>query len=223
MTRQIATATATATATAAATAAMALSTLEPAHGGASAAVPVRWEVDSAHSTAAFKVRHLMVSNVRGTLGPVSGTVEIDDGSPTRSRVSVSIDARGLDSKDPKRDEHLRSADFLDVAHFPAVTFRSTEVHPIAPAGSLAVTGDLTIRGVCRPVTLTVDPLPSAIHDPWGNTKRGAVARTSLSRKDWGLVWNLALDSGGVVVGDRVDIELEVELVRRDPPASKPGA
>jgi polyisoprenoid-binding protein YceI len=213
MTRQIATATATA---------IALTALEPAH-GAGAAAPVRWEVDSSHSTAAFKVRHLMVSNVRGTLGPVSGTVEIDDRNPTRSRVAVSIDARAIDSKDPKRDEHLRSADFLDVAHFPAVTFRSTEVHPTAPAGSLAVTGELSIRGVSRPVTLTVDPLPSAIQDPWGNTKRGAVARTSLSRKDWGLVWNLALETGGVVVGDRVDIEIEVELVRRDPPASHPGA
>jgi polyisoprenoid-binding protein YceI len=216
MTRQIATATATATA------AIALSTIPPAH-AASAAAPVRWEVDSGHSTAAFKVRHLMVSNVRGTLGPVSGTVELDDRNPTRSRVAVSIDARAIDSKDPKRDEHLRSADFLDVAHFPSVTFRSTEVRPTTPAGSLAVTGELSIRGVSRPVTLTVDPLPSAVQDPWGNTKRGAVARTSLSRKDWGLVWNLALETGGVVVGDRVDIEIEVELVRRDPPASKPGA
>jgi polyisoprenoid-binding protein YceI len=216
MTRQLATATATATA-------IALSAGDPAAGGASAAAPVHWEVDSAHSTAAFKVRHLMVSNVRGTLGPVSGTVEIDDRTPTRSRVSVSIDARGLDSKDPKRDEHLRSADFLDVAHFPSVTFRSTDVHPVAPAGSLAVTGELTIRGVTHPVTLTVDPLPSAVQDPWGNTKRGAVARTSLSRKDWGLLWNLPLETGGVVVGDRVDIEIEVELVRRDQPAPRPGA
>lgn len=177
------------------------------------AAPTLWDVDASHSSAGFKVRHLMVSHVRGTLGPVSGTVFLDEADLTRSRVEVSIDARGLDSKDVKRDEHLRSADFLDVQHHPSVTFRSTAVRREA-SGHLRVTGDLTIRGVARPVTLDVDSLPPAVNDPWGNRKRGATARATLSRKDWGLTWNLALETGGVVVSDQVDVELEVELVKR---------
>jgi polyisoprenoid-binding protein YceI len=172
-----------------------------------------WDVDASHSSAGFRVRHLMVSHVRGHLGPVSGSVFIDDGAIERSRVDIAIDARGIDTRDPKRDEHLRSADFLDVANHPQVTFRSTEVRR-GERDQLLVTGDLTIRGVTRPVTLEVDPLSPVIADPWGNTKRGATARTRLNRKDWGLTWNLALETGGLVVGDEVAIEIEVELARR---------
>lgn len=172
----------------------------------------RWEIDPAHSSAQFKARHLMVSHVRGELGPVSGEVFIDERDPGASRAIANIDARGLDSKFAKRDEHLRSADFLDVEHHPFVSFRSTRVVPDADGG-LKVTGDLTIRGVTRPVTLDVDPLPSAVNDPWGNTKRGATARTHFDRKEWGLVWNLGLETGGVLVGDRIDVEIELELVR----------
>lgn len=172
-----------------------------------------WDVDASHSSANFKVRHLMVSHVRGELGPVSGTIWIDDEQIERSRVEVSIDARQIASRDEKRDAHLRSADFLDVENHPAVTFRSTRVER-ASAGSLRVTGDLTIRATSRAVTLEVDPLPEAVGDPWGNTKRGATARTKINRKDWGLHWNVALEAGGVVVGDEVAIELEVELVKR---------
>lgn len=178
------------------------------------AAETAWEIDTGHSSANFKVRHLMVSYVRGTLGPVKGTIWLDDQDITRSRVDVSIDARGLESKNDKRDEHLRSADFLDVAKHPEVTFKSTRVRK-GKGGTLEVTGDLRIRGVTRPVTLTVDPLPSAVRDPWGNTKRGATAHTSINRKDWGLTWNMAVETGGVVAGDRVDIDLEVELVKRD--------
>ena len=172
-----------------------------------------WDVDSSHSSANFKVRHLMVSHVRGELGPVTGTVWIDEQHLERSRVEVSIDARRIASRDDKRDAHLRSADFLDVENHPTVTFRSSKVEK-AGGGGLRVTGDLTIRGTARPVTLEVDPLPPAVADPWGNTKRGATARTRINRKDWGLQWNLALEAGGVVVGDEVAIELEVELVGR---------
>jgi polyisoprenoid-binding protein YceI len=171
-----------------------------------------WDIDPAHSSAGFKVRHLMVSHVRGHLGTVSGSVVIDEKDLTRSRVDVSIAASGIDTREPKRDDHLRSADFLDVANHPNVTFRSTAVRP-GPQGP-EVTGDLTIRGVTRAVTLTVEPLPPAVADPWGNTKRGATARARINRKDFGLTWNVALEAGGVVVGDEVAIEIEVELVQR---------
>jgi polyisoprenoid-binding protein YceI len=177
--------------------------------------PVTWDVDPAHSSAGFKVRHLMISSVRGHLGPVSGTVVIDEHDLARSRVDVSIDATGVDTREARRDEHLRSADFLDVANHPTVTFRSTRVSE-APAGdgSLEVTGDLTIRGVTRAVSLAVEPLSPAVADPWGNTKRGATARARINRKDFGLVWNLVLEAGGVAAGDEVAIEIEVELLRR---------
>jgi polyisoprenoid-binding protein YceI len=178
------------------------------------ATPARaWDIDPSHSSANFKVRHLMVSHVRGELGPVSGTVFIDEQHIERSRVEVGIDARQIASRDEKRDAHLRSADFLDVENHPTVTFRSSKVEK-AGDGGLRVTGDLTIRGTTRPVTLQVDALPPAVVDPWGNTKRGATAHTKINRKDWGLQWNLALEAGGVVVGDEIAIELEVELLAR---------
>jgi polyisoprenoid-binding protein YceI len=183
-----------------------------------AAAPARaatWDIDTAHANAGFKVRHLMVSHVRGHLGPVTGTVLIDELDLSRSRIDVSIDARGIDSRESKRDEHLRSADFLDVANHPTVTFKSTRVEaPSGPRGDLRVTGDLTIRGVTRPVTLDVDALPTPIQDPWGNTRRGVSARARINRKDWGLSWNLAIEAGGVVVGDEVAIEIDAEITAR---------
>lgn len=171
-----------------------------------------WTLDSVHTAALFKVRHLMVSHVRGQLGPVTGTLVLDEQDVTRSHVEVSIDVRQLDTHDAKRDEHLRSADFFDVAQWAAVTFKSTRVSQ-GKGGELEVSGDLTIRDVTRPITLQVDPLPPAVSDPWGNTKRGATARASVNRKDFGLTWNVALETGGFVVGDKVDIEIEVELVK----------
>ncbi|MDX2022851.1 MAG: YceI family protein [Deltaproteobacteria bacterium] len=176
-----------------------------------------WAVDASHSSAQFRVRHLMVSNVKGELGPVQGVLELHEKDLSKSRVSVKIDARKLDTRDAKRDEHLRSADFLNVEAFPFVTFESTKVLPLAN-GRLEVTGNLTIRNVTHPVTLNVDPLPTAVKDPWGNTKRGATASATINRKDWGLVWNMALETGGVVVGESVEISLEVELVQQVKPA-----
>ena len=174
-----------------------------------------WDIDTSHATAGFRVRHLMVSHVRGHLGPVSGTVSIDELDPARSRVDVAIDARGLDTRDPKRDEHLRSADFFDVANHPTVTFRSTRVEaPRGLQGPIRLTGDLTIRGVTRSVTLEVEGLEPAIQDPWGNARRGVSARGRINRKDWGLKWNLAIEAGGVAVGDEVTIEIDAELVGR---------
>jgi polyisoprenoid-binding protein YceI len=171
-----------------------------------------WDIDTAHTSTQFKVRHLMVSHVRGQLGAVTGSVKIDEQDLSRSRVDVRIDVRQLDTRDGKRDEHLRSADFFDVARYPEVAFRSTAVLP-GRDGGLQVTGDLTVRDVTRPITLEVDPLPPAVSDPWGNVKRGATARASLNRKDFGLLWNVALETGGVLVGEKVDIEIEVELVK----------
>jgi len=158
------------------------------------------------------VRHLMVSHVRGELGPIAGTVWIDDQDVTRSRVDISIDARKIATRDDKRDEHLRSADFLDVANHPTVTFKSTRVERGA-GDELRVTGDLTIHGTTRPVTLAVDSLAPAVGDPWGNTKRGATAHAKINRKEWGLGWNVGLEAGGVLVGEEVGIELEVELLK----------
>jgi polyisoprenoid-binding protein YceI len=189
----------------------------PASGPGAAPAPTTatWDIDTSHANAGFRVRHLMVSHVRGHLGPVTGTVLIDEQDLSRSRVDVSIDARGIDSRDAKRDEHLRSADFLDVANHPTVTFRSTRVEaPSGPAGDLRVTGELTIRGVTRPVTLEVEALPPAIQDPWGLRRRGVSARARISRKDWGLKWNLAIEAGGVAVADEVAIEIDAEIVAR---------
>ncbi len=172
-----------------------------------------WDVDPSHSSANFKVRHLMVSHVRGELGPVTGVVWIDDQDITRSRIDVSIDARKIATRDDKRDEHLRSADFLDVASHPTVTFKSSSVERSGDDG-LRVTGDLTIHGTTRPVTLNVESLAPTVTDPWGNTKRGATAHAKIHRKDWGLQWNVGLEAGGVLVGEEVAIEIEVELLKR---------
>jgi polyisoprenoid-binding protein YceI len=172
---------------------------------------VRYAVDPSHAAAHFKVRHLMVASVRGELGPISGEASIDPNDLTRSSVAVTIDATKIDTRNADRDAHLRSADFLDVANHPTIGFRSTAVRAKG-AGELEVDGDLTIRGVTRPVTLEVE-LSDEIKDPWGNLKRGASATARIDRKDFGLTWNAALETGGVVVADRVDISIELELSR----------
>jgi len=191
------------------------STSRPSPPPTAAPAAATWDIDTSHANAGFRVRHLMVSHVRGHLGPVSGTIFIDEQDLSRSRIEVSVDARGIDSREPKRDEHLRSADFLDVANHPTVTFRSTRVEaPARAGGDLRVTGDLTIRGVTRPVTLEVEALPPAIQDPWGNRRRGVSARARINRKDWGLKWNIAIEAGGVAVADEVAIEIDAEIVAR---------
>jgi polyisoprenoid-binding protein YceI len=171
-----------------------------------------WDIDPGHTHATFKVRHMMVSHVRGELGTVSGTVLLDEQQPERSRIDVSIDVRALDSREPKRDEHLKSADFFDVANHPSATFVSTKIEK-AKGGGLQVTGDLTLHGATRSVTLEVEPVTPAIADPWGNLRRGTSAKTSLNRKDFGLGWNVALEAGGILVGDQVSVEVDVELTK----------
>ena len=172
-----------------------------------------WEIDPAHASVEFRVRHLMVAWVKGAFPDVAGTVEIDETDLTKSKVSVTIGAASIDTNNAKRDEHLRSADFLDSASYPAITFVSKKI--VVEGGQLRqVTGDLTIRGTTRTVTLSVDELTPAIKDPWGNTRRGATASAEINRKDFGLTWNKTLETGGLVVGDEVRIALGIELIRK---------
>ena len=171
-----------------------------------------WTIDPDHSNIGFKVRHLMVSNVKGHFDKHSGEVTIDDKDITKSKVEVSIDTASINTNVQKRDEHLRSADFFDVATYPAMTFVSKKVAK-AGKGKLKVTGDLTLRGITRQVVLDVEGPTAEIKDPWGVIRRGAVASTKINRKDFGLTWNKALETGGVVVGDEVTITLEIEMIK----------
>ena len=171
-----------------------------------------WEIDASHSVAAFSVRHLMVTNVRGELGKVSGTINLDDKDVTKSTVEATIEVAAINTRDAKRDEHLRSPDFFDVAKFPTMTFKSTKVEK-AGAG-LKVTGTLTMRGVSKEVVLSVEGPAPAVKDPWGNTKSGFTATTKLNRKDFGVQWNKSIDGGGVVVGDEVSVTIELEVVKK---------
>jgi len=172
-----------------------------------------WTIDPEHSNVEFKVKHLMVSNVKGNFDKHTGVVELNDKDITKSKVEVSIDTNSVNTKVQKRDEHLRSADFFDVAKFPAMTFVSKKV---AKAGKdkLKVTGDLTLHGVTKQGVLDVEGPSKESKDPWGNIRRGATASTKINRKDFGLVWNAALETGGVVVGDEVTITLEIEMIKK---------
>jgi polyisoprenoid-binding protein YceI len=171
-----------------------------------------WTIDPEHSQIGFKVKHLMVSNVKGHFEKYTSAIVIDDTDITRSRVAVTIDTASIDTNVKKRDEHLRSADFFDVAKYPTMTFVSKKVAKAGP-DRLTVTGDLTIRGITKEVALAVEGPTAAVKDPWGGMRRGATASTVINRKDFGLAWNKALETGGVVVGDEVTILLEVELVQ----------
>ena len=184
-------------------------------GTSQASKPIQWQLDPAHSAAHFSVRHLMISNVRGEFDKVSGNVALDPSDPTKSTVEVSVDTATIDIREPQRDEHLRSADFLDVANHPAITFRSKRI-TAAGADRFKVTGDLTIRGTTREVTLDVEGPTPPIKDPWGNVRTGVSATTKINRKDFGLVWNALTETGGVVVGDEVSITFEAELVQKAP-------
>jgi len=173
----------------------------------------RYDIDPSHSSATFKIRHLMVSNVRGELGQITGQVVIDESDLSKSSVEVTIDAKAINTRDQKRDAHLRSADFFDVEKYPTITFLSKRVQA-GKGGHLLVEGELTMRGITRETTLDVEPLSPEIRDPWGNTKRGVSATARLNRKDFEVSWNAALDGGGLLVGDEVSVTLEVELGRR---------
>jgi polyisoprenoid-binding protein YceI len=172
-----------------------------------------YQIDPAHSAAQFKVRHMMISNVKGEFTKVSGTVTYDPADPSAVQIQVTVDASSISTRDEQRDGHLKSADFFDVAKFPSITFQSTKVAPTGP-DSFEVVGDLTVRGVTQPVALTVEEVTPEAKDPWGNMRRGATAKTKIRRKDFGLNWNLALEAGGFLVGDDIEITIDVELIRQ---------
>jgi len=174
-----------------------------------------WQIDPAHSSAQFAVRHLAISTVRGAFSKVTGTVALDDQDISKSIVDVTIDVASVDTRQPDRDNDLRSDKFFDVAHFPSITFKSKKVEQTAP-GKLKVTGDLTIRGTTKEVVLDEDGPTAPMKDPWGNQRVAANASTKINRQDYGVKWNATLDNGGVVVGDDVSIVIDVELVKQAP-------
>jgi polyisoprenoid-binding protein YceI len=175
------------------------------------AAATAWTIDAAHSTVEFAVKHMMFTTVKGRFTDVTGTVEFDETDPTDGRADITIAAASIDTRDAKRDAHLRSSDFFDVEQYPTLTFRSTKVE--GTARQFALTGDLTIRGLTRPITLDVT-YEGAGKDPWGSERVGYTATGKLNRKDFGLTWNAALETGGVLVGDEVRITLELQLIRQ---------
>jgi len=172
----------------------------------------RWEIDSSHSSVHFSVRHLVIAKVRGTFARWSGSVHVPDGDFSRATVSVTIDASSINTGVDQRDAHLKSPDFFDVAQYPELRFVGRRVEPRADA-EIDVIGDLTIKGTTREVVLRVEQHGQA-KDPWGNVRSAFTAKTSIDRRDFGLTYNQALETGGVMVGDRVDIEAEIEAVRQ---------
>ncbi len=171
-----------------------------------------WNIDSAHTIAEFKVKHMMIANVKGHFSKVSGMLTLDESALENSRVEATIEAASIESRDGQRDAHLKSADFLDVDKFPTLHFKSTSI-TLVRDGELAVEGDLTIRGVTRKVRFVVEGPTPPTKDPWGNTRVGVSATTKINRKDFGLTWNTTLETGGILVGDEVTITLEAEFVK----------
>lgn len=175
------------------------------------AVKTVWKIDSAHTEAAFAVKHLMISTARGRFGAIEGLVEFDPADLASAAVDVTIDAASIDTREPQRDAHLRSADFFDVEKFPTLTFKSRRVDAVQ-GDRFTLIGDLTIKDITREVALDVES-HGFQQDPWGGDRAGFSAKTEVSRKDFGLLWNQTLETGGFVVGDVVKITLDVELVK----------
>jgi polyisoprenoid-binding protein YceI len=171
-----------------------------------------YQIDTAHSGAAFSVRHMMVTNVSGRFSNLKGSVVIDEKTPANSKVEAVIDVATVNTNEPKRDGHLKSPDFFDVAKFPTMTFQSTKVYKSGDVTK--VEGNLTLHGVTKPVTLTLSEVSPEVKHPMGGLVRGATATTKISRKEFGLTWNRALEAGGVTVGDEVSITLEIEMSRK---------
>lgn len=171
-----------------------------------------WTVDPAHAVAEFKVKHMMISNVKGQFAKVTGRLTRDENDIAKSQVEAVIEAASLETRDAQRDAHLKSADFFHAEQFPTLTFKSTSIKSVRE-GELAVEGDLTIRGVTRKVVFSVDGPTAPAKDPWGNTRIAVSATTKINRKDFGLTWNAALETGGILVGEEVTITLDVEFVK----------
>ncbi len=170
-----------------------------------------WQIDHAHSGISFTVRHLLVSKVRGRFTKWTGKLRFDEENPAASSVEVAIEANSVDTAEQQRDGHLRSGDFLDSEKFPHLTFKSTRVQRVKD-DTYEVTGDLTIRGVTRPVLLAVE-YGGVMKDPWGNERAGFTARTAVERKEFGITFNQVLDHGGLALGEKVSIEIDVEATK----------
>ncbi len=171
-----------------------------------------WNLDPVHSVAEFKVKHMMISNVKGQFTGISGVLALDETNIANSRVEATIDASSINTRDAQRDAHLKSPDFFDTGKFPTLSFQSTSVKRTGD-DELAVTGDLTMHGTTRQVVFMVDGPTAPGKDPWGNTRIGLSAVTRINRKDFGLTWNAALETGGILVGDEVTITLDVQFVK----------
>jgi polyisoprenoid-binding protein YceI len=171
-----------------------------------------WKLDPAHSSAEFKVRHMMISNVKGSFSGLSGDLTEHTVDSTLSTVEASIDVAAISTGDAQRDAHLKSADFFDAEKYPTMTFKSTKVEPKGE-GEYRVTGDLTVHGVTKPVTFAVEGPTPPNKDPWGNTRIGLTATSKINRKDFGLNWNAALETGGILVGEEVHITLEAQFIK----------
>ncbi|MEZ4860566.1 MAG: YceI family protein [Caldilineaceae bacterium] len=171
-----------------------------------------WKIDSSHSQITFSARHMMISTVRGRFNEVDGTVEFDEQDPVKSSVNVKITADSIDTRDAQRDQHLKSADFLDAEHHPYLTFVSKRVEKIDDKHGRII-GDLTIRDTTREVVLDTEYAGQA-KSPWGTTNAGFSAQTTLNRKEWGLAWNVALETGGVLVGEKINVDIELEIVKQ---------
>jgi len=169
-----------------------------------------WNIDPAHSAAEFKVRHMMIANVKGHFSKLSGELSLDESNVANSSVQVSIEAASIETRDDQRNAHLKSADFFDVEKYPLLSFKSDK---IKQNGELSVEGDLTIHGVTRRVTFDIEGPTPPTKDPWGNTRIAISGSTKINRKDFGLTWNAALETGGILVGDEVTINLDVEFVK----------
>lgn len=171
-----------------------------------------WNIDPAHSAAEFKVKHMMISNVKGKFSGLSGVLHLDEADPARSTVEAEVPVATLSTGDDQRDTHLKSADFFDAEKLHTIAFKSLAVHPIAP-GECSVTGELTMHGVTRVVTFAVEGPSAPAKDPWGNLRIGLSASARINRKDFGLTWNAALEAGGVLVGEDVTITLDVQFIK----------
>ncbi|MBI4539592.1 MAG: YceI family protein [Gemmatimonadetes bacterium] len=170
-----------------------------------------WQIDSAHTNVEFAVKHMMIAKTKGRFAGVSGTLVLDEEDLARSEVDVTIDAASIDTRQEQREEHLRSPDFLDAASYPAITFRSRRIEAVED-GRFRVVGDLTIRGVTREAVLDAT-YEGRVRDPWGNERTGFSAETVIDRRDFGLTWNQVLEAGGVAVGNRIEISLQVEALK----------
>jgi polyisoprenoid-binding protein YceI len=187
-------------------------TTTTANPAATANATTTWNIDPAHSAAEFKVKHMMISNVKGKFTGLTGKLSLNDADVSKSSIEASIPVSTLNTGDEQRDAHLKSADFFDVEKFPTMTFRSLQVAPNG-SGEEKVTGELTLHGVTKQVTFEVEGPSQPGKDPWGNTRIGLSATTKINRKEFGLAWNAALETGGVLVGEDVTISLDVQFIK----------